>query len=145
MIVEAIAAVCSELVAEHGAGPVWDGASNELLWVDVGAGRLHRGRPEPGGVRHLGTLELGVALGAVSPARNGGWIVAAGPGFARLAADGRLTWLAKPKAGHPELRMNDGACDPQGRFFGAGAWPTPRRPAWARSTGSTTTTRPIRS
>ncbi len=118
MIAEAIAAVCSELVAEHGEGPVWDGASDELLWVDVGVGRLHRGRPEPGGVRHLGTLELGVALGAVSPARNGGWIAAAGPGFARLATDGRLTWLAKPEAGHPERRMNDGACDPQGRFWG---------------------------
>jgi sugar lactone lactonase YvrE len=48
---------------------------------------------------------------------DGGWIVAAGPGFARLDAGGSLTWLAEPEAGRPELRMNDGACDPRGRFW----------------------------
>lgn len=115
---ESIAAVCSDVVAEHGEAPVWDSAHGELLWVDVGAGRFHRGRPEPGGVRHLGTRELGVALGAVAPARDDGWIAAAGSGFARIGADGRLAWLAEPEAGHPELRMNDGGCDPRGRFWG---------------------------
>lgn len=117
MIEERRALVCSEIVAEHGEGPVWDSRGDELLWVDVGAGRLHRGRPEPGGVRHLGTLEIGVALGAVSPAESGGWILAAGLGFAHADHDGRLTWLAEPEAGRPDLRMNDGACDPRGRFW----------------------------
>jgi sugar lactone lactonase YvrE len=117
VIEERNAVVCSDIIAEHGEGPVWDSRGDELLWVDVGAGRLHRGRPEPGGVRHLGTLEIGVALGAVSPAHNGGWILAAGLGFASADRDGRLTWLAEPEAGRPELRMNDGACDPLGRFW----------------------------
>jgi sugar lactone lactonase YvrE len=117
VIEERSAAVCSEIVAEHGEGPVWDSHGEELLWVDIGAGRLHRGRPQPDGVVHLGTLEIGVALGAVAPAQDGGWILAAGLGFAHAARDGRLTWLAEPEAGRPELRMNDGACDPRGRFW----------------------------
>jgi sugar lactone lactonase YvrE len=117
VIRECIAVVCSTVVAEHGEGPVWDSRHGELLWVDVGSGLLHRGRPAPGGVKHIGTLELGVALGAVSPARAGGWVAAAGSGFAEVHPDGRLTWLAEPEAGRPELRMNDGACDPRGRFW----------------------------
>jgi sugar lactone lactonase YvrE len=117
VIDEGVAAACSSVVADHGEGPVWDSLHHELLWVDVGSGRLHRGRPEPGGVLHVATLELGVPLGAVSPARSGGWVVAAGSGFAQLEPDGRLTWIAEPEAGRPELRMNDGACDPRGRFW----------------------------
>jgi sugar lactone lactonase YvrE len=117
VIDEWTAVPCSDVVAEHGEGVAWDDAGQELLWVDVGAGRLHRGRPGPGGVEHLGSLEVGCALGAVAPATGGGWIVASGPGFAHLDAGGALTRLAQPEAGRPELRMNDGACDPQGRFW----------------------------
>jgi sugar lactone lactonase YvrE len=117
VILEGDATVCSESVAEHGEGPIWDERRNELLWVDIGAGRLHRGRPGPGGVDHLGTLAIGEPLGAVALARGGGWVVAAGPGFALLEPDGALTWLARPEDGRPEMRMNDGACDPTGRFW----------------------------
>jgi sugar lactone lactonase YvrE len=121
VIGEWTAVPCNDVVAEHGEGVVWDDVRQELLWVDVGAGRLHRGRPGPAGVEHLGSLEIGEPLGSVAPstatATAGGWIVAAGPGFARLGPDGSLTWLAEPGAGHPELRMNDGACDPRGRFW----------------------------
>jgi sugar lactone lactonase YvrE len=117
VIDEHTATVCSEIVAEHGEGPIWDERRGELLWVDVGAGRLHRGLPGPEGIEHLGTLEIAEPLGAVTVAEGGGWVVAAGPGFARLEPDGALTWLARPEDGRPELRMNDGACDPGGRFW----------------------------
>jgi sugar lactone lactonase YvrE len=118
VIFEYTASACSEIVAEHGEGPIWDERRGELLWVDIGAGRLHRGRPGPGGVvEHLGTLAIGEPLGAVALAQDGGWVVAAGHGFARLEPDGALTWLARPEDGRPELRMNDGACDPTGCFW----------------------------
>jgi sugar lactone lactonase YvrE len=117
VIDEFTAVVCSDVVAEHGEGIVWDHARGELLWVDVGAGRLHRGRPGPAAIEHLGSFELGCPLGAIAPAQDGGWITAVGPGFARLAPDGALTWVARPADGQPELRMNDGACDPGGRFW----------------------------
>jgi sugar lactone lactonase YvrE len=117
VIEQFVATACSNVVAEHGEGVVWDHARGELLWVDVGAGRLYRGRPGPVAIEHLGCFELGCPLGAVAPAQDGGWIAAVGPGFARLAPDGALTWLTRPAAGQPELRMNDGACDPGGRFW----------------------------
>lgn len=117
-VVEFDALACSDVVADHGEGVVWDPARGELLWVDLGVGRLHRGRPGDGGVEHLGTIRLDVPLGAVAPLTGGeGWIAAAGHGVARLARDGALTWLAEPDAGREGVRMNDAACDPGGRFW----------------------------
>ena len=117
MIEEFVAVPCSDVVAELGEGVVWDTARGELLWVDIPAGRLHRGRPGPGGFEHLASIDIGLPLGAVAPAQDGGWILAAGPGFAALAPDGTLRWISRPAADAPQLRMNDGACDPGGRFW----------------------------
>lgn len=117
MIDEFVAVACSEAAAEHGEGVIWDHTRNELLWVDVLAGLLHRGRPGSAGVEEIGRIALGCPLGAVAPAEDGGWIAAAGQGFARLSADGELAWITEPAAGQPELRMNDGGCDPAGRFW----------------------------
>ncbi|MGA3363220.1 MAG: SMP-30/gluconolactonase/LRE family protein [Solirubrobacteraceae bacterium] len=117
MIEELVAVPCSDVVAELGEGVVWDEARSELLWVDILAGRLHRGRPGPGGLEHLGSIDIGFPLGAVAPARDGGWIVAAGPGFAAVAPGGTLRWISVPAGEEPQLRMNDGACDPGGRFW----------------------------
>jgi sugar lactone lactonase YvrE len=43
--------------------------------------------------------------------------VAAGPGFLFLDEDGSLRELAQPEAGRTDVRMNDGSCDAQGRFW----------------------------
>jgi sugar lactone lactonase YvrE len=117
MIDEFVAVPCTEVIAEFGEGVVWDHVHSELLWVDLEAGVLYRGRPGPAGVELLGRIELGYPLGAVAPAQDGGWLVAAGPWFARLTEDGAMTWISQPAAGEPGLRMNDGACDPTGRFW----------------------------
>jgi sugar lactone lactonase YvrE len=117
-VTEYDAVVCSDVVAEHGEGPVWDDLRGELVWVDIGDGVLHRGRPAAdGSIVSAGSLTIDGPLGAVAPAASGGWVVAAGPGFARLAENGALEWLAQPDAERPEVRMNDGACDPAGRFW----------------------------
>jgi sugar lactone lactonase YvrE len=117
VIDEFVAVPCSEVVVEFGEGVVWDHVRSELLWVDLQAGVLYRGRPGPASVQLVGRTEVGYPLGAVAPTRDGGWLVAAGAGFARLTEDGALTWIAQPAAGQPGLRMNDGACDPAGRFW----------------------------
>jgi sugar lactone lactonase YvrE len=45
-------------------------------------------------------------------------VIAANQGIALLGHDGTLTWLAEPEAGGAgRIRMNDGACDPAGRFW----------------------------
>jgi sugar lactone lactonase YvrE len=87
-----------------------------LYFVDILAGRL-LSCPRPGVATVLATLD--VPLGAAAPISGvpSGWIVAAGPGIGFLHG-GSLTWLARPEdsAGVP-MRMNDGVCDPHGRFW----------------------------
>ena len=43
--------------------------------------------------------------------------MAAGPGFLFVDEDGSVRELAQPEAGRTDVRMNDGACDAQGRFW----------------------------
>jgi sugar lactone lactonase YvrE len=44
-------------------------------------------------------------------------VLAAGPGFLFVDEAGGIRELAQPATGGAEVRMNDGACDPQGRFW----------------------------
>ena len=99
-------------------GPRWDGDRNELLWVDVLAGRLHRaGLGADGQLRVLQIFQVPCHLGAAAPAARGGYVLAAGPGFLHVDDAGAIRELAQPEAGRTDVRMNDGACDPQGRFW----------------------------
>ena len=107
-------------------GPRYDAANGELLWVDIEAGRLLRAAPHD--LDAVTEARLDVPLGAVAPRAGGGWVLAAGRGFSLMAADGEVTPLAEVEpAGN---RMNDGACDPQGRFW-AGSMEFEARPGAA--------------
>ncbi|MDH6108188.1 sugar lactone lactonase YvrE [Kitasatospora sp. MAP12-15] len=108
-----------------GEGPRW--VDGRLVLVDIMAGALYEtdgDRPAP--LRRLHRLE--VPLGAAAPVAGapGTWIVAAGRGIALLDRSGELDWLARPaKGGRAPRRMNDGVCDPFGRFWaGCTAWDT---------------------
>lgn len=97
-----------------GEGLRWDAATDALLWVDLAAGRLHRAPvPELDRVETLVGLET--PLGAFAPCAGGGWLLAAGQGLTHLADDGSVTTLIRLEP--PEHRMNDAACDPQGRLW----------------------------
>jgi sugar lactone lactonase YvrE len=92
--------------------PVWDARRRSLLWVDIEAGQVHRYRPETGGDH---AVAVGVPVGAVALRRGGGLILAAGRGFALLdERTGSLEWRWAAARGD---RMNDGKCDPAGRFL----------------------------
>jgi sugar lactone lactonase YvrE len=109
---------CSAEPGRLSEGPRWDGARGELLWVDVLAGRLHRARSGAGGqLQVLQTFQVPGHLGAAAPAVGGGYVLAAGPGFLHVDDAGVIRELEQPEAGRTDVRMNDGACDPQGRFW----------------------------
>jgi sugar lactone lactonase YvrE len=99
-------------------GPRWDEARQELLWVDILGRGFHRARVtadgSPGPVQ---TMALDRHVGAAAPIAGGGYVLAAGQGFLFVDGSGAVRELAQPEAGHIEVRMNDGACDPQGRFW----------------------------
>ena len=99
-------------------GPRWHEERQELLWVDILGGHIHRGTlAADGSLDEVSTISLDRHVGAVAPAPGGGYVVAAGPGFLFVDEDGSVVELAQPEAGRTDVRMNDGACDAQGRFW----------------------------
>jgi sugar lactone lactonase YvrE len=99
-------------------GPRWHAERGELLWVDILGHTLHRGRPGPDGtLESVETITVDRPVGAVAPAIGGGYVLAAGTGFLYVDDAGTVEELAQPEAGRTDVRMNDGACDPQGRFW----------------------------
>jgi sugar lactone lactonase YvrE len=99
-------------------GPRWHAERGELLWVDILGHTLHRGRPGPdGALASVATITVDRPVGAVAPVIGGGYVLAAGTGFLHVDAAGAVEELAQPEAGRTDVRMNDGACDPQGRFW----------------------------
>jgi sugar lactone lactonase YvrE len=101
--------------AELGEGPVWDAAASRLIWVDIMRGRVHRFDPISGDAQ---TREIGRPVGCAVPSADGSLMVATSRGFERLDwASGRVSTVAEVEADLPGNRMNDGACDPAGRFW----------------------------
>ncbi len=108
----------SDLCCELGEGPVWVAATGRLSWVDVLAGRLHSAAWTDGALTDLRTLQHDAPVGAAAPRRGGGWVLAAGTGFVLVSPGDRVTGLIEAEPGRAgSLRMNDGKCDPAGRFF----------------------------
>jgi sugar lactone lactonase YvrE len=75
-----------------------------------------------GDVLHLdpaGTVErrhVGRVAAAVRPRRDGGAVIAVARGFVLEDAEGQLVELA-PLWSDERVRMNEGGCDPDGRFY----------------------------
>src|SRR5690606_26685175 len=90
-----------------------------VVFVDILAGRLYETTPDFASVELL--LELDVTLGAVAPVagRRDTWLAAAGDGFGIVqSGTSEIRWLDRPEASAPiRMRMNDGVCDPTGRFW----------------------------
>jgi sugar lactone lactonase YvrE len=112
---EAVARTTEQTVL--GEGTRWDARRGELLRVDILAGRVYRDAVrDDGALVPVRTYEVPGTVGAIAPVEgDDGWLLAAGRGFAHLSPDGSLRRLADvAPAGS---RMNDAACDPQGRFW----------------------------
>jgi sugar lactone lactonase YvrE len=108
-------------LVHHGEGPVWSPSWGGLRWVDMLAGDV-MSLDATGEVtrRHVGEI-----VAAVRPRAGGGAVFGIERGFALEAPDGSITRL-DPLWADPTVRMNEGACDPQGRFY-CGSMATDRR------------------
>ncbi|WP_208810755.1 SMP-30/gluconolactonase/LRE family protein [Micromonospora echinofusca] len=100
------------VVAGHGEGPVWCPAEQRLCWVDLLAGDLLSYDPVTGGVRRRHVADV---LAAVRPRAGGRLVAAVERGFALLTPD--AVELLPEVWADPSVRMNDGGCDPLGRFW----------------------------
>jgi sugar lactone lactonase YvrE len=113
--------VVAPIGAELGERPVWDPNRNCMVCVDITTGNLHRFDPGRSSTL-LGTP--GMPVGAAAPRAGGGYVLAAADGFRLTDADGSPEGLPLRPPGMPDnVRFNDGACDPAGRFWaGTEAW-----------------------
>lgn len=99
-------------VAYHGEGPVWSEHWGGLRWVDMLAGDvLSLQRDSTITRRHVGTVAA-----ALRPRTRGGAVIGIERGFALEEPDGKLTGLDEIWT-DPAIRMNEGGCDPDGRFY----------------------------
>lgn len=115
MTVEAVACTTDQHLLGEGAR--WDARRGELLRVDIVAGRVYRDRvDDDGALAPVRTYQMRGTVGAIAPVHDDeGWLLAANRGVVYLSPDGSLHPIADvTPAG---TRMNDAACDPQGRFW----------------------------
>ncbi len=96
--------------ATLGEGPAWDSKTQTLYWVNILEKRVYAG------TRIL--AELDEFIGCLAPRKDGHLILGTRFSFADLDPDsGQLTVLTSLDSELPTNRLNDGKCDPAGRFL----------------------------
>jgi sugar lactone lactonase YvrE len=113
-------------VAYHAEGPVWSEPWGGLRWVDMLAGDVLSLEPDGSvGRRHVASVAA-----AVRPRRGGGAVLGVERGFALEDPAGTITALEELWGEDRGVRMNEGGCDPDGRFY-CGSMAYDRRPGGA--------------
>ncbi len=118
------AEVVVNLGSELGEGPIWDARSGRLVWIDILGRRIHRTHPASGLTE---SIETPSQVGSVAVRAGGGFVAALADGFWVADPGGAWRQLATVEADRPDLRFNDGKCDPSGRFW-AGSMAHDARP-----------------
>ncbi len=104
-----------EARARLGEGPVWDDLTQALYWVDIYNHRVHQFFPERGSSR---TFDVGDVVGSLAVAGPETLLLALRHQLARLdLTTGEVEPILTVEEGKPRNRLNDGKCDPQGRFW----------------------------
>ncbi|GAA4980687.1 SMP-30/gluconolactonase/LRE family protein [Kineococcus glutinatus] len=100
-------------VAHHAEGPCWSPRWGGLRWVDMLAGDVL----SLGADGTVGRTHVGDVAAVVRPRAGGGAVIAVERGFALQEADGTLRTLPELWGADAGIRMNEGGCDPEGRFY----------------------------
>jgi len=104
-----------ETRAKIGESPTWVAQEEALYWIDVKAPALHRYLPASGATR---TWTLTSDIGGFALMEGGDALVALREGIYRLDLDTEALHQIAPPPFDPKLfRFNEGACDPNGRFW----------------------------
>jgi len=103
------------MLHELAEGPVWVPGEMALYFVDIPAFRIHR---YDWATAHLQSWRAPSEPGSLAPSGDGNLIVALRDGFYLFRPQAnRFDVLARPGYDTTSMRMNDGRCDPVGRFW----------------------------
>jgi len=95
--------------------PVWSADEQRLYWIDIDGPSVNRFDPATGKNE---TCPLTEQIGSFALRERGGLLIATRSGFHFLDFDsGKREAVCDPEPHLPENRMNDGRCDPAGRFW----------------------------
>lgn len=101
-------------VTWHGEGPYWDRVGQRMLVVDMLAGAV----VDLSALERPQRYDVGSPVAAVIRRRAvGGFIVATEHGFSLFDERFELERRLPDVLDDPAIRLNEGGCDPQGRFF----------------------------
>ena len=100
--------------AELGESALWRAEAQAFCWVDIIKGEIHTLHIPTGKHTSIATAQ---AAGAIVPMEGGGFAAALATGFYTADGDGLAKRIAEPQGLVPKLRMNDGKCDRNGRFW----------------------------
>ena len=107
--------VAFDIGAELGEGALWDWRHDQLVSVDIPAGRVLVSHPRGGSTR---SFDVGQPVGAAMLRGEHDLLLAVRDGFASLDLEtGVVEPLVAVEADKPANRMNDAACDARGRCF----------------------------
>ena len=99
-----------------GEGAIWDSERQVLYWVDIDKFLVHTFDPAS---KEDSFIALDTHVGTVvkrSSKKGGGFVVGLGNQFAQVDDKGNAIALAEVEKGLGN-RLNDGKCDPRGRFW----------------------------
>ena len=102
----------TDQLAFHGEGPVWSPGWGGLRFVDMLAGAVLE-LDSDGSVERR---QVGTIAAALRPRSGGGAVIGVERGFVLEEPDGSLSPVIEAWA-DGGARMNDGGCDPDGRFY----------------------------
>ena len=106
--------VLLDVEADVGESPTWEATRQALVWVDIYRRLVHVLDPATGVDR---ATDVGECVGAAAPTADDRLVLALESGFALFDPDtGTLRHVAEIQNRAPDALMNDGKCDPQGRF-----------------------------
>jgi sugar lactone lactonase YvrE len=98
-------------------GPVWDGLRERVIWVDLNAGEVHFGKLRGDQINPGEFLTFADTVGAVVCSPTGELLIAGSDTLRTVAVDGTVSTHSQVLPAGKVSRLNDGACDPAGRFL----------------------------
>ncbi|HBX79615.1 MAG TPA: gluconolactonase [Propionibacteriaceae bacterium] len=99
-----------------GEGPVWDADRERVLWIDVSRGTVFSGTLDGRSVIENSAVHVDETVGAVAVSASGDLLVAGRHDLHVVDRAGRSRRVLMVVQPDKASRLNDGGCDPAGRF-----------------------------